>query len=102
MFYRQGHDIKIYKAIRRIKNVHVATDWPAALRQRFPIETAHALVEAVRERIAGIDSKQMSGRMVQESDRAFRIANDDCFLSGVEDGLESTHALPQEQDRTIT
>src|SRR5438552_6785775 len=98
MFYRQGHDIKIYKAIRRIKNFHVATDWPAALRQRFPIETAHALVEAFADRIAGINSKQIAGRIVEISDPAFRIGNDDSFLNGVEDGLEKTFLLRQSQE----
>src|SRR5438874_7328466 len=30
----QRHDIKIYEAICRIENFHVATDWSAALRDR--------------------------------------------------------------------
>src|SRR5438045_4428079 len=46
MFDHQRHDIEIDEAIRRIKDFHVATDWPAALRQRLPIKAADALVES--------------------------------------------------------
>src|SRR5437867_3147502 len=98
MFYRLGHDIKIYKAIRRLKHLHVTTYWTVTLRQRFPIETAHALVEAFADRIAGINSKQIAGRIVEISDPAFRIGNDDSFLNGVEDGLEKTFLLRQSQE----
>ena len=42
---QQRHDVKIDHAIGRIENLDVATDRPAALGERFPIESAHALVE---------------------------------------------------------
>src|SRR5438034_9840385 len=45
VFDHQRHDIKIDETICRIKNFHVATDRPAALSMRLPIETADVLVE---------------------------------------------------------
>ena len=50
----QRHHIKINEAIGRIENFHVATDGPAALGERTPIETAHPLIELFADRFGSL------------------------------------------------
>src|SRR5205809_1135558 len=71
VFDHQRHDIKIDETICRIKNFHVATDRPAALSKRLPIETADALIEPFPDGVARAKPKQLAGRIIQVSDAAF-------------------------------
>src|SRR4029453_2132244 len=67
VFDHQRHDVKINKAICRIKNFHVATDRPAALGKRLPIKAADALVEAFPDGMARAKPKQLTGCIVKIS-----------------------------------
>src|SRR6266436_10405164 len=97
MLYHQGHHVKIDEAILRIKNFHVMTDWSAAFRKRFPIETADTFVEAFADYIAPLQPKQSASCLVQIRDPAFGISHDDAFLDGIENSLQETFLLGQAQ-----
>src|ERR1017187_7436099 len=45
----ERHDVKIDEPVCRIKDFHVAANRSTALRQRFPIESAHAFVETLSD-----------------------------------------------------
>ncbi len=67
------------------------------MRQRFPIETADALVEPFADCFAPMKPKQFANRIVEIGDAAFRIGDNDPFLDGVENRLEKTFLLCQAQ-----
>src|SRR5215467_4825670 len=64
MLDNERHDVKVDEAILRIKNFHVMADWPATLRQRFPIETSDSFVERFANSIRRLQSKQATSRIV--------------------------------------
>src|SRR5206468_10099240 len=86
VFNYQRHDVKIDEAICRIKNFHVATYRTATLGERFPVETADALVETFPDGFARSKPKQIAGRIIEVSHAACRIGHDDAFLNGIENG----------------
>src|SRR5207244_7272981 len=97
MLDHQRHDVKIDEAILRIKNFHVMADWPATLRQRFPIETLDTFVERFADGIRRLQSKQSASCVVQIRDPAVRIGNDDAFLDSIENRFQKTLLLGQAQ-----
>ena len=65
--------------------------------QRVPIETTHSFVELFADRIFARESKKLAGRVVQISNSAGGIGDNDSLLDGVENGLEKSFLLSQAQ-----
>ena len=73
------------------------TDWSAAFRKRFPIETADTFVEPFADHIVSFQSKQSAGCLVKVRDPALGIGHNDAFLDGIENRLKETFFLGQAQ-----
>src|ERR1700694_5608938 len=88
--------VKIDESVGGIEDLHIAAD-RAFTRESVPIQPANALVQTFSERILRFQSEQLAGGVVEISDSAFRIGNDDSFLDRVENGFEKTFFLTQTQ-----
>src|SRR5438067_1294913 len=69
----------------------------AFARKRVPIQTAHPLIQTFADRIVRIQTEQLAGRIIEISDSAFRIGNDDSLLDRIENGFEKTFLLCETQ-----
>src|SRR3984893_200982 len=67
-FDHERNDVKINEAVGWIKNLDIAADRPATLRERPPIQSADALIEPFSDGIAAIQTKHLAGGFVQISD----------------------------------
>src|ERR1700736_119081 len=88
--------VKIDESVSGVEDLHVAADC-GFTRESVPIQPANALVQAFSERILCLQSEQLTGGIVEISDSALRIGDDDSFLDRVDDGFEKTFLLRQAQ-----
>src|SRR3981081_3399236 len=88
--------VKIDESVGGIEDLHVAADC-GFTRESVPIQPANALVQTFAERILRFQSEQLAGGIVEISDSALRIGDDDSFLDRVENGFEKTFLLRQAQ-----
>ena len=58
--------------------------------ERFPIEPAHAFVEAFADGLFRFEPKQLAGSVVHVGDAALRVGHNDAFLDRVEDRLDQS------------
>ena len=63
------------------------------MRERIPVETAHAFVEPFPNRLVRLEAEELAGRVIHVSDPAIRVRDDDPFLDRVEDGLDEPFFL---------
>ena len=66
--------------------------------ERVPIKSAHALSEALADRVFRFETKQFAGGVIHIRDAAFRIGDDDSFLNRVEDGLDQPLLLREPEE----
>ena len=87
---QKWHDVEIEKAICRIEDFHVPADGAFRLRERFPIESPHAFVESLADRLFRFKPKQFTGGVVHISDAALRVGHNNAFLDRVENRLDQS------------
>ena len=97
-FDDQRDDVEIDEAVGRIEDFHVATERPAALSERAPVQASNAFAQLFADGIGPIQAEQFTGGIVQVSDSTARIGDDDSFLDGVKNGFEKAFLLGQAQE----
>src|SRR3982074_1743289 len=95
-FNHERDAVKIDESIGGLEDLHVAAECGFP-RKSVPIQPANALVQTFAERILRFQSEQLAGGIVEVSDSALRIGDDDSFLDRVEKGFEKTFLLRQTQ-----
>ena len=93
------HNVKIDEPVRRIKNLHVATERAGRFRKRVPIQTADAIGQPLADGCFRIQTENFARGIVHIRDAPAGIGDDDSFLNGIENrSRENLSPAPGEAD----
>ena len=65
------------------------------MRERFPIEPAHAFVEALADGLFRFEPEELARSVIHVGDATLRVGHNDAFLDRIEDRLDQSLLLRQ-------